>query len=163
MNIDLDDIHVPLGRIKVRALVKHGDEYLFIRRTRPGKRKPYLVFPGGRVKKSDRFENEKDNLSCTLRNALVRELEEELAARDIIVGEVLMISKIKEHDQEVLFSVEVGSYDWDKKTGHEFTDVNKGTYDLVKLTAFTKEILGKNGYRLKPKPMRKLIVTLYGS
>ena len=149
--------NLPLSRIKVRGLVKCGDEYIFIQRTKFGKSKKYLVFPGGRVKKSDRIEGDKDNLGRTLKSALTRELEEELAAHEIVIGEVMAVSKPLKHDREVLFSVEVGSINWESRTGKEFSDPNKGTYDLVRLKELTKDVLNKKGYNLKPKQWRKII------
>lgn len=166
-NIDLDAIKLPLQRIKVRALVKCGDEYVFIKRTRPGKRHHYTVFPGGRVKNSDRPDAkdkfDSKHLPEILKTALVRELKEELACQRIKIVQTLSISKVKEHDQEVLFYVEVGSYAWEERTGKEFSNPNKGTYDLVVLTAkdINIEQIGKKGLRLKPKPWKKLLVELF--
>jgi 8-oxo-dGTP pyrophosphatase MutT (NUDIX family) len=165
-NTDLDNIKVPLTRVKVRALIKCGDEYLFIKRTRPGKNKHYLVFPGGRVKKSDRLEKEdkfdRRDLKEVLEKALIRELQEELACHLIKIHKMLAISKVKVHDQEVLYYVEVGSYDWASRTGKEFFNPNKGTYELIKLSAqdINEELLGKKGLCLKPKKWLKLLLDL---
>ena len=166
-NVDISTIKLPLQRIKVRALVKCGDEFLFIRRTRPGKLKHYTVFPGGRVKNSDR-PDVKDkfdakHLPLILKTALVRELQEELACQRIKILQTLSISKVKEHDQEVLFYVEVGSYSWEERTGKEFNNPNKGTYDIVVLKAndLNMDKIGKKGLRLKPKPWKKLLVELF--
>ncbi len=168
-NRDLNTIDVPITRIKVRALVKCGDEYIFIGRTRPGKRQHYTVFPGGRVKKTDRpptadkFGSE--YLDETIRRALVRELQEELACQLIKIGQLLSISKVKEHDQEVLYFVEAASFNWAEKTGKEFQNPNKGTFELIRLKKIelTKEKLGKKGLRLKPKNWLKLLVTIFGA
>ena len=159
--MDLDEIKdVPLTRIKVRALVKCGNQYAFIQRKKYGKTKSYLVFPGGRVKKSDRIKGSKDNLEITLKSALVRELEEELAAKDIVIGELLAFSKTRKHYKEVLFTVEVSSIDWENRTGHEFSNPNKGDFALVQIEDFSKELLGKKGYHLKPREWRKLLYRL---
>lgn len=166
-SVDIDTIKVPLTRIKVRALIKCGEEYLFIKRTRPGKRHHYTVFPGGRVKNSDRPDThdkyDSKYLSEILEKALVRELQEELACQRIRIVKTLSISKVKIHDQEILFYVEVGSYSWEERTGKEFTNPNKGTYDIIKLTKenFDMETLGKKGLRLKPKPWLKLLTQLF--
>lgn len=162
--MDLSELEnaTSLSRIKVRALVKCDDQYLFIQRCRDGKNKKYLTFPGGRVKKSDRLDHDKKNLEATLKSALVRELEEELGATGIVIGEILEISKIK-HDHEVLFKTEIESYDWDRKTGKEFINPSKGTYELVQVTELTKPVLGKKGYKLKPKSWRKLICNLHSA
>ena len=154
--------NLPLPRIKVRALVKCGDDFVFIQRQKFGKKKKYLVFPGGRVKKSDRMEGDKHNLGRTLKSALQRELEEELAAREIFIGECLGISKPIKHDREVLYSVEIGSMNWAARTGKEFSNPSKGTYELVKVQELSKEVLGKKGYHLKPKEWRKLLYTFSG-
>lgn len=154
--------NLPLNRIKVRALVKCGDEYLFIQRCRPGDKKKYLVFPGGRLKKSDRKQGDKHNLSETLISALIRELEEELAAQEIVVGECLGLSKPYLQEREVLFRVEIGAYDWDARTGKEFTNPNKGSYELVALNELKKDKLGKKSLHLKPKEWRKLLYSLEG-
>lgn len=154
---ELEDFKVK--RIKVRALVICGDEYIFIRRTKQGRQRPYLVFPGGRLKKSDRSVEDKKNIGKTLKEGLVRELQEELAAREIVVGELLGISKRRGRDLEALFLVRVAAIDWDSRTGKEFTDPAKGTYKLVRIKELTKEVLGKDGYRLKPKEWCKLICT----
>ena len=75
----------------------------------------------------------------------------------------MSISKVKEHDQEVLYYVEVGSYDWDKKTGKEFSNPNKGTYELLKLKSseINSERLGKKDLRFKPKAWEKLLVEIF--
>lgn len=148
---------IPIARLKVRALVKCGDEYLFIQRQKYGKKKKFLSFPGGGVKKSDRNKRDPLNIDITLHNAIVRELTEELAASDINIGQCLSISKPIKHDREVLFNATIGSYDWDARTGKEFVNPYKGKYELVKITELTKEILDKNGYNLKPKEWRKLL------
>ena len=98
-----------------------------------------------------------------LETALVRELKEELACHRIEIKQILSISKVKEHDQEVLFYVEVGSYDWNEKTGKEFLNPNKGTYELaiLKQNEFTLEKIGKKGLRFKPKLWRKLLIELF--
>ena len=166
-NRDLSNIKVPLTRIKVRALVKCGDEYLLIRRTRPGKNKHYTVFPGGRVKMSDRIDAkdkfDRIHLKEILERALLRELQEELACQLVKICEILSIAKVKIHDQEALYYVEVGSYNWSAKTGKEFTNPNKGTYELVRLKDINmnEENLGKKNLRLKPKPWLKLIIQLF--
>lgn len=159
MNIE-ELSNLPIARIKVRALVKCREEYLFIQRCRKGKTKKYLVFPGGRLKKSDRAEDDKKNILKTLKSALVRELEEELGAKGILIGDMLSISKPIEHDREVLFFADIDSYDWDAKTGKEFTNPSKGTYELIKVSELSKLVLGKKGYHLKPKQWRKLLYSL---
>lgn len=156
--MDFSEIEsLPITRIKVRGLVKCGDEFVFIKRKKYGRLKSYLVFPGGTVKKSDRIKQDKSNLGAMLKSTLVRELEEELAAREIVIGECLGFSKMRKHYKEVLFSVEVGSFDWNKKTGKEFTNPNKGTYELVTVKELSKDLLGKKGHHLKPKEWRKLL------
>jgi 8-oxo-dGTP pyrophosphatase MutT (NUDIX family) len=166
-NRDLSSIKVPLTRIKVRAIVKCGDDYLFIKRTRPGKAKHYTVFAGGRAKKTDRLDKEdkfdRHDLKEVLEKALLRELKEELACQLIKIGEILSISKVKVHDQEVLYYVEVGSYDWGSRTGKEFFNPNKGTYELIVLKSdqITEEKLGKKDLRFKPKPWKKLLIDLF--
>ena len=154
---------MPLARIKVRALVKCDDAYIFIQRQKYGKRKKFLTFPGGRIKKSDRDENDKSNLGLTLRNALERELREELGAREIVIGEMMSAVNKHKHDAEVLFKVDVGSYDWDARTGKEFTNINKGTYELVVLKELKLDRLGKQDLHLKPKKWRKMICALSDS
>ncbi|HMS24075.1 MAG TPA: hypothetical protein PKB15_00050 [Acidimicrobiia bacterium] len=159
--MDISDLHkLPLARIKVRGLVKCGDEYIFIQRCRYGRHKKYLVFPGGRVKKSDRPRNDKTNLLTTFKTALERELYEELAATGVEIGELLGISKHYKHDREVLFHVDISSFDWKARTGKEFSNPNKGTFEIVKVKSLTKETLGKKGYHLKPKEWRKMMYTL---
>jgi 8-oxo-dGTP pyrophosphatase MutT (NUDIX family) len=159
--VNIDDLtDFPLARIKVRGLVRCGDEYLFIQRCHHGQTKKFLVFPGGRLKKSDRIKGDKRNLGATLKSALVRELQEELAAREIVVGDFLSVSKLRKHDREVLFHVDVASFDWNKRTGKEFDNPNKGTYELVTLKTLDKASLGKKGLHLKPKEWRKLLYRL---
>ena len=119
---------IPLVRIKVRALVECDDKYIFIQRQKYGKKKKFLTFPGGRIKRSDRDPNDENNLGLTLIATLQRELREELGAREIVIGEMLSSINKHEHDAEVLFRVQVGSYDWESRTGKEFTNPNKGTY-----------------------------------
>lgn len=151
---------LPITRIKVRALVKCGNNYAFIQRKKHGKTKTYLVFPGGKVKKSDRVKGDKENLGAALHAALVRELEEELAAKDIVIKDFLGYSKTRKHYKELLFFVEAGSIDWENRTGREFTNPNKGDYYLVLIEDLTKDLLGKKGYHLKPREWRKLLYRL---
>ncbi|MBP9116377.1 MAG: hypothetical protein KBF89_08580 [Acidimicrobiia bacterium] len=166
-NRDLLTVKVPISRIKVRALIKCEDQYLFIKRTRPGKIRHYMAFPGGRVKNSDRpvikDKFDRKHLPEILQRALLRELKEELACQLIKIGPILSISKVKEHDQEILFYVEVGSYSWEERTGKEFFNPNKGTYELVTLKTedITEENIGKKGLRLKPKIWLKLLIKLF--
>lgn len=149
-----------LSRIKVRALVKCGDDYVFIQRRKYGKSTTFLCFPGGRVKKSDRAKDDKRNLIRTLKQTLIRELEEELAAKNIRIGECLGITKPRNYDIEVLYRVEIGSFDWESRTGKEFLNPDKGTYECVLVQELTKKVLGKRGYHLKPKEWRKLMYSL---
>ena len=135
-NRDLLTVKVPISRIKVRALIKCEDQYLFIKRTRPGKIRHYMAFPGGRVKNSD---------------------------RPVIKDKFDRKHLPEEHDQEILFYVEVGSYSWEERTGKEFFNPNKGTYELVTLKTedITEENIGKKGLRLKPKIWLKLLIKLF--
>ncbi len=149
---------MPIARIKVRGLVKCNDDYLFIRRTHFGHSKSFLICPGGRIEKSDLvIHNGQKNLEMTLKKALQRELIEELAATGIEVGSFLSVSRLHKHSREVLFSAKIESYDWNARTGSEFSNVNLGSFELIKIRHFDKSILGRRGYRFEPKEWRKLI------
>ena len=114
-----------------------------------------------RIDAKDKFD--RIHLKEILERALLRELQEELACQLVKICEILSIAKVKIHDQEVLYYVEVGSFDWSEKTGKEFTNPNKGTYELVRLKDINmnEENLGKKNLRLKPKPWLKLIIQLF--
>ena len=159
--MELKDLRdVPFARIKVRALVRCDDKYIFIQRQKYGKRRKFLVFPGGRLKKSDRLYDDKKNISQTLENGLRRELEEELCAKDVVIEKLIAVGNKHEHDIEVLYLVSISSFDWENRTGKEFSNPHKGTYKLVSILTLNKETLGKNGFNLKPKKWRKLICSL---
>ncbi len=148
----------PIKSIAVRGFVHCGNKYIFIKRTRPEKKKHYTVFPGGRLRKSDRIKGDKKNIGKTLKEALRRELQEELAAREIVVGDLLDVRKSKRGSIEVLYHVDVASIDWENKTGKEFSQEHKGTYELVEVESLDKKLLGSKGYRLKPRKWKKLIL-----
>ena len=74
-------------RTSVRALIRHGGDLLFIRRTRKGKE--YYVLPGGAV----------EDIDASLSDALRRELKEEIGAEASIGAKVYEFSD--EHNGQV--------------------------------------------------------------
>lgn len=149
---------LPFSRFKVRGLVRCGDEYLFLKRSYVTSSKYFLVCPGGRVENSDRVVlNGRKDLEGSLRKALEREIFEDLGAQGIEIGEILSVSRPHNHFREVLFAVTIDSYNWDERTGPEFSNLNRGSFELVRLSYISKYSLGRAGYRFLPKEWRKVI------
>lgn len=115
---------------RVRAILLTDDHrILFIKRVKPGNRKPYWIAPGGGVESSD----------ASLQDALRRELHEELGAQIEIVDEgfVLRHRMGGKNLEEHFFICRLVDYDLSLRHGPEFKDPARGEYipDAVPLTA----------------------------
>ena len=149
---------LPLARISVRALVKCEDKYLFIKRTKFGDTKSFLICPGGRVEFEDRVVVPgKSSFEPTLRHAMERQLKWDLAADGIRLGEFIGVSKMRHHAIEALFAAEIDSYDFDKRSGIDTLDPNLGDFELVTYRNIDRDVLSRRGLKLEPKEFRKLI------
>jgi 8-oxo-dGTP pyrophosphatase MutT (NUDIX family) len=108
---------------RVRAILTVDfSEIMLIRRARPGG-EPYWVFPGGGVEDSD----------PTHEAALLRELFEELGANAEILGLSYVLERQTAPDlitKESFYLCRLISQDVSARTGPEFNDPTRGTYDL---------------------------------
>lgn len=111
---------------------------VFIKRTRPGQ-EPYWVAVGGGLEPED----------ADAEAALHREVFEELGGRIDAVRQVLLITD--DHPEGVslqhIFVARLVSMDPSQRTGAEFTEPGRGTYEVVTVPA-TREALA--GVRLLP-------------
>lgn len=110
-----------------RALLFDGDGRLvLIERTKPGQ-EPYWVTGGGGA------EPEDVDIEATLR----REVLEELGGRIDRVREVLLITGELPGGigLQHVFTAHLISMDLDARTGPEFTEPGRGTYEMVHLPA----------------------------
>lgn len=149
---------LPLMRINVRGLVKYQGRYIFLKRTKFGESRSFLMCPGGRVEPTDRVMIPgKSDLEATLRNALVRQLEADLAATGVVINEFIGISRMHNHSREVLFAAEVAKFNFELRTGIDTIDPNRGEFEIVALNNLSKETLSRKGLMLEPKEWRKLI------
>ena len=119
-------------RRSARAILidEHG-RLLPIRRRKPG-RAPYWTTPGGGVEPTD----------ATLESALHRELAEELGATAVCVELVLELRA--ETDQglalQYVFLAALTGIDEAARTGEEFTDTTRGSYDLDRIDLRTDRL-----------------------
>lgn len=110
-----------ITRHSARAILIDDPGYLvLIRRTRPGQQ-PYWTTAGGGVEGSD----------ASVEAALHRELAEELGAKATAASQVLLFSERRERGLAVqhFFVVRLVSMDVSTRTGPEFADPSRGTYD----------------------------------
>ncbi|MCI0710396.1 MAG: NUDIX hydrolase [Chloroflexi bacterium] len=101
---------------------------MYIKRVKPHQKAPYWVAPGGGVEADDE----------TLKDALIRELGEELGARVAILdhGFVLRHNKANKDLEEHFFICKLLDFDVSQRHGPEFNDPARGQYipDEVALT-----------------------------
>jgi ADP-ribose pyrophosphatase YjhB (NUDIX family) len=110
-----------ITRHSARAILVNDEGYLvLIRRTRPGQQ-PYWTTAGGGVEESD----------ASVEAALHRELAEELGAKATAASQVLLFSERRERGLAVqhFFVARLVSMDVSTRTGPEFADPSRGTYD----------------------------------
>ncbi len=126
----------------VRALAFDQDGNLvLIKRTRPG-RQTYWVAPGGGVESEDN----------DLESALRRELFEELHAEVEIGAEVLVFrtGDMVTH----IFLVRISRMSPDLRTGSEFADSSRGTYEVECIEPFGENLRSLN---IQPEEVRAFI------
>lgn len=115
-------------QIRVRALIHiNQNAFIAIKRTRPGQ-SPYWVLPGGQVEDTD----------TSLEEALSREVIEELGEQNSI-GECRPIIRLDDssYGTQIIYSAQLeGPFDSSSvRTGPEFSDPDRGSYDLEKIPA----------------------------
>lgn len=121
-------------RHRVRAVLLDGDDMILFERTRPGVPR-YWATPGGGVEPGD----------ASLLAALYRELREELCAVVTPPVPLTFVDARREDgrwQRHHLYACRLVSMDVASRTGHEFDDPAKGTYDVVRVP-FTAEAIGE--------------------
>ncbi|OJU39442.1 MAG: hypothetical protein BGN97_06420 [Microbacterium sp. 69-10] len=104
------------------ALTDADGRHVLIKRTRPGQ-EPYWTAPGGGVALSD----------ASPEDALLRELREELGA-EAEIGPVLFERAIDGIRSERFYRARLISMEQSARSGPEFDDLERGTYDIEAVT-----------------------------
>jgi 8-oxo-dGTP pyrophosphatase MutT (NUDIX family) len=121
-----------VARRSARAILLDGDELLLIKRTRPGS-STYWVTIGGGCEAQD----------ASLEHTLAREAAEEAGAVINLVQQVLALTdRLPDGAIAVqhIFLATLVEIDPRRRSGAEFTQPERGTYELVRV-AFTGENL----------------------
>lgn len=107
-----------------RAVLIDDGQLLLIKRTKPG-RAPYWVSVGGGVEPED----------ADIEAALHREVFEELGGKISNVRQVLIITDELDGGIGIqhVFVARLASMDIDSRTGTEFTDPDRGGYEIVRI------------------------------
>lgn len=123
-----------IARRSARAVLLERGDLLLIARTRPGT-SPYLVTIGGGCEPGD----------ASLEDTLRREAREEAGAViDVIKPLLVLTDHLPDGAIAVqhIFLAALESIDPQERTGAEFTQPDRGTYELVRVP-FTEEHLAK--------------------
>jgi ADP-ribose pyrophosphatase YjhB (NUDIX family) len=132
---------------RVRAiLVKNPNTLLLIKRVRPGL-EPYWVLPGGGIEQTD----------TSPEAALDREVREEMSATINIYRLVYVLERQEESKvtRELFFLCKVIDYDFDSRSGPEFSDPARGEYILEEIE-LTEGVLQKTN--IKPHEFKQFLV-----
>jgi ADP-ribose pyrophosphatase YjhB (NUDIX family) len=110
---------------RVRAiLITPSGRMLAIRRDRPG-RETYWVLPGGHVDPGDPDREA----------ALSREVREEIAGETQISGLLYVLEETGQ--RQYFYLARISSWSWADRTGPEFTEPGRGSYQLEEITLTT--------------------------
>ncbi|WP_322871309.1 NUDIX hydrolase [Streptomyces goshikiensis] len=114
-----------------RAILLDGDELVLIKRTKPG-RDPYWVTVGGGVEADD----------VTIEDALHREVFEELGGKLSRAELVHLITDSLENGLGVqhIFAARLDHMDIKARTGTEFDNPERGSYEIVRVPFTAKAI-----------------------
>lgn len=133
------------ARRSVRAVLFDENGCLvLIKRTKPDQ-PPYWTTPGGGVEDGD----------ASAVDALKRELAEELGAVASIGGRVTLTSSANEQDvsEQQIFVARLVSIDKTTRSGQEWTDSNRGGYEVVRVP------IGEVGeIDLKPQQLKEFVI-----
>jgi ADP-ribose pyrophosphatase YjhB (NUDIX family) len=130
---------------RVRALlITPAGELLTIRRIRPGQQ-PYSVLPGGGVEPGEDLDT-----------ALARELHEEIAATADIHSLLLILEQDADRQYFYLARPHIWSASPADRSGPEFDDPTRGTYQLQPVRLTTQALTAAN---LKPDAVAQFIIS----
>ncbi|MEV7508235.1 NUDIX domain-containing protein [Streptomyces sp. NPDC091201] len=120
-----------ITRRSARAILLHGDEFVLIKRTKPG-REPYWVTVGGGVEDED----------ASIEDALHREVFEELGGKLSRAELVFLITDSLDGGVGVqhIFAARLERMDIEARTGSEFDKPERGGYEVVRIP-FTAEAI----------------------
>ena len=134
-------------KLRVRAvLLDDTDRLVVFRRIRPG-REPYYSTPGGGVEPGD----------GTLTDALRRELDEELRATITEPVSLLAIDRVHDngkHNRHLIFAARLLSMRPQDKYGPEFTDPDRGRYELTAIPFTPGDLAAAN---LRPPQLKEYL------
>ncbi|MFF7780300.1 NUDIX domain-containing protein [Streptomyces tanashiensis] len=118
---------------RVRAiLITPKDTLLLIKRIRPGV-DPYWVIVGGGVEESD----------ASREDALLREVREEIAGDAEIVRLLYEMENAK-GEKEFFYLARIDTWDFENRTGPEFSRTDRGEYILEEVPLTTNAIASLN-------------------
>lgn len=139
---------VTAGRRSVRGiLIDDQGQLVLIKRTRPGQA-PYWTSPGGGLEDSD----------ATVEDALRRELAEELGASAEVRRQVFLASDPSEGGVAIqyFFVARLTSLNLSERYGSEFSDAERGGYDLEYVSLLDSEAMQQ--IDLKPAALKEFVL-----
>ncbi|SDU47374.1 NUDIX domain-containing protein [Jiangella alkaliphila] len=138
---------VTVGRRAARAiLIDDRGRLVLIKRSKPGQA-PYWTAPGGGVEDTD----------ASVEVALYRELAEELGALATDASQVFLFSSPSDAGVTVqyFFVARLAGLDESARSGPEFSDPSRGTYDLDRVDLLGDDLVAID---LRPAPLKEFIL-----
>ncbi len=133
---------------RIRALIIEEGKILLFRRIRPDRPAPYYVTPGGGMEEYDRSEHE----------AILRELKEELGVESGDVGRKVFELIDDKGRTHIIYECRIGKGQFEKRTGKEFEDPQKGTYEIMWIPQDQVAQLD-----IRPAKLKDFLVQKYGA
>jgi 8-oxo-dGTP pyrophosphatase MutT (NUDIX family) len=134
---------------RIRALIVVEGRLLLFKRTRPDHPTPYYVTPGGGMEESDKSEQ----------GALLRELKEELGVESGNIGKKVFELIDEKGKTQIVYECTIGRIQIDKRTGAEFNNPKKGTYEIVWIPVDELDRLDIRPTKLKEFIARRYVAT----